>query len=171
MSEAGFSLRVHPRTLAVGLKMIAGFREVSDTPKITENQIRDILSDSIGPEFVARLTASLSSQAELERLSEYLPHHADMEWLFSAARIYGKNPDILWIESRSGQLEAWELCPDYITLHTRSEDYGEYHSYIDLIYGFTEIGPVKAAVFASAFVAAKFEIDDVSNWDDHEEDA
>jgi hypothetical protein len=172
MSESGFTLNLYPRTLEDGFKMTLGFRKISALENSSEENIKQILSESIGERFVERLMKKLSSISDIEELSEYLPKKStsEVEYLYTICRINSGNLDLIWLEDSTGKLTSYEVCPDYITIDTRSKDYGEFHTRITLIFNCHATQELKAAVFSAAFVEAGYEIDTADSWDDYEDD-
>ncbi len=170
MSESSFSMTITPRTIEDGFRIISGFRKIRNSKGISESEIKKVLSETIGKEFVEVLTKKLSTTEDVKYFSDFFKSTESMNNAIAKVNIYGKNPNCLWIESTSKCLEPWEVCPDRITLYARSKVHRDYSTSIELDYSFTETAEMKAAVFAKAFIEAKVSVSESGSWNDDEHD-
>lgn len=164
--EAGFNLIVRPKTLEDGIKAVLGLRRIKAMTDASESQIVDVLTEDIGKQFTDSLMKEFNTKEHLDEVSEYLPKNANIDYAWSVCSMIAKDKNRFWLESRSGELSAGEVCPDHITIYARSKDHGEFYDRIEMDFDARDAAPFKVAIFSRAFTNAGFLVDECKTWDD-----
>ncbi|WP_157619404.1 hypothetical protein [Psychromonas aquimarina] len=169
MSESNFIVNVTPKTLEDGYKLICAFNEIEKMDGLSESEFKEKLSELISPEFTKSLMQPLSKKEHFEYLLDFFPEGTTLEVAFQSSTTLTKNKDLPWIESSSGELESWELCPQYMSLNLCTGNCDDLNSKVGLEFSSGSVDELKAVVFSKAFSMAGFYVELPTCWDDYED--
>ena len=173
MTECGINFELSTNDPDKAVQLIRGYHELSGLHCDDLESIRLTMDSYLGNSFFDIIYREVSTVEHVRQYEKFLKKELvdDIENFVYLLQIKTLNQKRLWQDSSEGNPDMYEVCPSQIKLTTNgSPAGGSSWDRLELFFNSDENYVLKAAVFAHAFKSMGFDIDEMSSFDDYEDE-